>query len=84
MPSYSYYNTLDNKVATTGSINMCQTIGPISYCRAATIMDQEGCKHRQPASYAEYCMHWREDLSGVCDSVWAQRNTDNPNTKKET
>jgi len=82
MPEYYYYNTLDNKISTTNLINMCQTIGPITLCRAASIEDQNGCKHREDASYAKHCMHWRENLDGACDSVWAQRRIDNPHKEK--
>lgn len=75
---YRYYNTSDKALSTTVPVNMCQKKGPMSFCRAVEIKDQPGCKYREDASYAEHCMHYRSNLNGACDSIWAQRGIDKP------
>jgi hypothetical protein len=78
MPEYFYYNTLDNKVSTAVPIKMCQTLGPMTLCRAFSAEDQKGCRYWKEASYAKHCMYWREHIGGACDCVWAQRNLEKP------
>jgi hypothetical protein len=84
MPPYYYYNTLDNKVSTTVFINFCQKIGPMSFCRAASIADQAGCKYREDApSGRDSCLFYRETIDGACDSMWAQRGIEKPEPEPE-
>ena len=82
MSEYHYFNTLNNDVSTTTLINFCQTIGPMSMCRAVTIADQPGCKFREDATNRECCMHYRDDLDGACDSSWAQSGIEKPKEEK--
>jgi len=82
MPIHYYYNSPGSKVSTNVQVNMCQKLGPMSFCRAFSIADQKGCKHREDASDTVHCMYWRDDLNGACDSVWAQRDVSNPNKEK--
>jgi len=81
--SYSYINSLGTKVETTIKINMCNRAGPMSFCMACSPKDQRGCIYYRDSSTGKHCMYWREDISRICDSPWAQTNTDDPNIKKE-
>ena len=72
MPTYYYYNTLNNKVSTTVTISFCRKVGPMSECGAFSIADQAGCKYRRPSTLHNRCMYHREDMGNACDNVYAQ------------
>jgi len=80
MASYFYINSSGKKIEFAAKINVCETRGMMSVCRAATISDQEGCKYYEKCSDANsnHCCHWRESINNACDNMWAQRNIDKP------
>ena len=78
MSTWYYYNTLNNKVSTTVKISMIRKLGPMSFCGAFSIEDQEGCKYREDATYAKHCLYYRPQMNGACDNCWAQAGVEMP------
>ena len=82
MATWHYKNASGDKTATSTKINMCRKKGPMSYCVAYNIPDdQQGCDYREPASSGDACLHYRPNLDGACDNPWAQAGVKRP--KKE-
>jgi hypothetical protein len=80
MASYFYINSSGQQIEFASIINLCETRGMMSFCKAASIADQAGCKYHDPCSdkNSNHCCHWRETMNGACDNMYAQRNIEIP------
>jgi hypothetical protein len=68
---FNYTNSAGKVIETKSKINMCESRGMMSFCRASTIKDQYGCKFRVDSS-DKHCLHFRESVNSACDSLLAQ------------
>ena len=67
---------------TYSKANMCNTDGPVSFCRVAkkSIDVQSSCTYFEKARYADRCMYLVFDE--YCDNLYAQKGIEQP--KKES
>lgn len=78
--AFFYINSSSKRIQFTTAINLCESQGMMSVCRAATEEDQKGCKYREdsPQIHIKRCMYYCESMNGACDNMWAQRNIEKP------
>ena len=76
MASYFYINSDGKRIEFASIINLCETRGMMSFCRADTEDDQKGCKYRikSDQKHIKRCIHCRKNINNACDSLKAQQN----------